>query len=109
MKILNAFVLASLSLASLQAHADVTCDLAIRDGFRKLVGHKSASESWVSYRRIDPPAERGVVPLDGTVFAAELLRFSESTSVQVPHDFTFRSGWALKEGLNNSALPHGHG
>jgi hypothetical protein len=79
------------------AHADDTCGLGeVRLDFRHLAPASWTSREWVQSQVIDGGLDQPrTTGIDGTIATIAFSYHRESTSMEAPRDFTFRSGWML--------------
>ena len=79
------------------ATADDACGLnEVRLDYKHLAPASSTTSEWVEARVIDGDASRPrAVGIDGSLVTIAFSRHVESSTMEAPRDFTFRSGWLL--------------
>lgn len=91
-----ALSMALLLIASAPSHADDTCNLDIRHGNWDFKNEKRSDRHWVEFNRTSPDVVGSrTVSKDEVIFSADFQRMHETSAMQAPNPFTFRSGWVL--------------
>lgn len=83
--------------SSFPVHADDSCDLnRVRIGFKQLASATDPSTEWIEAHVLDAQVDVSqTVRTDETVASIQFSRHLESSVMEAPRNFTFRSGWLL--------------